>query len=317
MSRGERGSFFRNSDHGQPWETAGYLYIMEELDWYLRRQSGVISCAQARMAGLSQDMVDRRIDSRRWERLHPGVYLSADHPYTDEVRMRAAVLWAGKDAVAHGVSAAWWHDLGPALPDTVEVTVRRSRNPGKQPGVSIRRRDLPYPDLVAVRDLWVTDLPLTVLEAAIALGPEGSELLDRSLQRRVKFPAVYRAQCRNHGRRGSAQAAQLLAVAADRAASHAERVLVRLLRDAGITGWELAYPVPGYVIDLAFPVQRVAIEVDGWAWHVTADRFVDDRRRQNALVNEQWAVLRFTWHDLVARPAGVVEEIRSALKANT
>ena len=49
----------------------------------------------------------------------------------------------------------------------------------------------------------------------------------------------------------------------------------------------------------------------------TADRFVDDRRRQNALVNEQRTVLRFTWHDLIARPAGVVEEIRSALKANT
>jgi hypothetical protein len=153
--------------------------------------------------------------------------------------------------VAHGVSAAWWHDLGPTLPATVEVTVRRGRNPGKQPGVSIRRRDLPHPDLVAVRDLWVTDLPLTVLEAAIAMGPEGSELLDRSLQRRVKFPAVYRAQCRNHGRR---------------------------------------------------------------AWHVTTDRFVDDRRRQNALVNEQWTVLRFTWHDLVARPDGVVDEIRCALK---
>ncbi|MGB9280728.1 MAG: DUF559 domain-containing protein [Pseudonocardiaceae bacterium] len=198
--------------------------------------------------------------------------------------MRAAVLWAGEDAVAHGVSATWWHDLGPALPAMVEVTVRRGRNPGKQLGVSVRRRDLSYPDLVAVRDLWVTDLPLTVLEAAIALGPEGSELLDRSLQRRVKFPAVCRAQCRNHGRRGSAQAAQLLAVAADRAASLAERVLVRLLRAAGITEWKLGYPVLGYVVDLAFPAQRVAIEVDGWAWHVTADRFVDDRRRQNALV---------------------------------
>ncbi|MGH3823228.1 MAG: type IV toxin-antitoxin system AbiEi family antitoxin domain-containing protein [Pseudonocardiaceae bacterium] len=95
-----------------------------ELDWYLRRQSGVISCAQARTAGLSQDAVDRRVSSGRWERLHPGVYLAADHPYTDEVRIRAAVLWAGKDAVAHGVSAAWWHELGPALPSTVEVTVR-------------------------------------------------------------------------------------------------------------------------------------------------------------------------------------------------
>jgi Transcriptional regulator, AbiEi antitoxin len=98
-----------------------------ELDWFLRRQSGVISCAQARAAGLSQDAVDRRIAGRRWERLHPGVYLAADHPYTDEVRMRAAVLWAGKDAVAHGTSAAWWHDLGPTLLATVEVTVRRHR----------------------------------------------------------------------------------------------------------------------------------------------------------------------------------------------
>ncbi|HEX4102976.1 MAG TPA: DUF559 domain-containing protein [Pseudonocardiaceae bacterium] len=297
-------------------ETARRISPTVELDWYLRRQSGVISCAQARAAGLSQDVVDRRIAGRRWERLHPGVYLAADHPYTDEVRIRAAVLWAGKDAVAHGVSAAWWHDLGPALPATVEVTVRRARNPGKQPGVSVRRRDLPYPDLVAVRDLWVTDLPLTVLEAAIALGPQGCELLDRSLQRRVKFPAVHRAQCRNHGRRGSTQASQLLAVAADRAASHAERLLVRLLRAAGITDWELGYAVQGYLIDLAFPLQRVAIEVDGWAWHMTADRFVDDRRRQNALVNLQWTVLRFTWHDLVGRPDAVIDEIRLARSAH-
>ncbi|MGB6163258.1 MAG: type IV toxin-antitoxin system AbiEi family antitoxin domain-containing protein [Pseudonocardiaceae bacterium] len=287
-----------------------------ELDWYLRRQTGVISREQARTAGMSQDAVDRRLATQRWERLHPGVYLAADHPYTDEVRLRAAVLWAGKDAVAHGTSAAWWHDLGPALPATVEVTVRRSRNPGTQPGVSVRRRDLPYPDLVAVRDLWVTDLSRTVLEAAVALGPQGSELLDRALQRRVKFPALYRAHCRNQGRQDSAQASRLLVVAADRAASHAERLLVRLLRAAEITGWTLGHPAQGYLIDLAFPVHRVAIEVDGWAWHMTADRFVDDRRRQNALVNAQWTVLRFTWHDLVARPDGVVNEIRVALATN-
>jgi very-short-patch-repair endonuclease len=284
-----------------------------DLDWYLRRQSGVISRAQARAAGLSEDAVDRRVSRGRWDRLYPGVYLSAHHPYTDEVRLRAAVLWAGKDAVAHGVSAAWWHDLGPDLPATVEVTVRRGRNPSTQAGVVIRRRNLPYPDLIAVRDLWVTDLPLTVLEAAIVLGPGGSELLDQALQRRVKFAAVYRAHCRNQGRRGSEEASRLLAVAADRAASHAERLLVRLLREAEITGWELNYPFQDYLIDVAFPPQRVAIEVDGWAWHVSADRFVGDRRRHNALVSLQWTVLRFTWHDLVARPDDVVDEIRAAL----
>ncbi|MGH3768305.1 MAG: DUF559 domain-containing protein [Pseudonocardiaceae bacterium] len=260
--------------------------------------------------------MDRRIAAGRWERLHPGVYLAADHPYTDEVRLRAAVLWAGKDAVAHGASAAWWHDLDTSLPATVEVTVRRDRNPGTQPGVVVRRRDLPYPDLIAVRDLWVTDVPLTVLEAAVALGPLGAELLDGALQRRVKFPAVYRAHCRNQGRKGSATASRLLAVAADRAASQAERLLVRLLRSAGITGWELGYRVEDCVIDMAFPLQHVAIEVDGWAWHINADRFVGDRRRQNTLVNLHWTVLRFTWHDLVARPEDVVAEIRAALARN-
>lgn len=174
-----------------------------ELGWYLSRQAGVISCGQAREAGLSQDTVDRRVANGWWERLHPGVYLAVDHPYTDEVRLRAAALWVGKDAVAQGVSAAWWHGLGPRLPDTVEVTVPRRRNPGRQPGVSVRRRDLPYPDLVGVRDLWVTDLPLTVLEAAISLGPDGAVLLDGALQRRVRFAAVYRAHCDgDHGLQG-------------------------------------------------------------------------------------------------------------------
>ncbi|MGH3547265.1 MAG: hypothetical protein ACRDQU_03895 [Pseudonocardiaceae bacterium] len=56
---------------------------------------------------------------------------------------------------------------------------------------------------------------------------------------------MYRAHCRNQGRRGSAEASRLLVIAVDRAASHAERLLVRLLRAAEITGWELAYPVRG------------------------------------------------------------------------
>ncbi len=102
-------------------------------------------------------------------------------------------------------------------------------------------------------------------------------------------------------------------MAADRAASQAERLLVRLLQDAGITGWELSYPLQDYVIDLAFPAQRIAIEVDGWAWHMTPDRFIRDRQRQNALVNLQWTILRFTWHDLVGRSEAVLDEIRAAL----
>ena len=61
--------------------------------------------------------------------------------------------------------------------------------------------------------------------------------------------------------------------AADRADSAAERVIVKLLRGAGITGWEVGVPFGPWTIDLAFPDAKVAVEVDGWAWHVDVDRF--------------------------------------------
>jgi hypothetical protein len=69
-----------------------------------------------------------------------------------------------------------------------------------------------------------------------------------------------------------------------------------------------------YWIDDAFGARRLAVEVDGWAWHSDVDRFAQDRRRQNALVLAGWTVLRFTWHDLMSRPQAVVAEIRAALR---
>lgn len=286
-----------------------------DVEGYLRRQAGLIGYRQAIAAGLSRSGIQRRVTAGRWVRLHPGVYLSADHPPTHEVRLRAAVLWAGRDAVAHGVSAAWWHELAPRLPQRVEVTVPQHRCPGRRPGVVVRRRDVDALDLTEYRDLPVTGIALTALEAAVALGQGGSELLDRALQQRAAFDWVYRAHCRNLGRRGSAAASALLTAAADRACSQAERLLVGLLRAGGLTGWELGYGCQGYVLDVAFPAQRVAIEVDGWAWHVSPDRFVRDRQRQNALINGGWRLLRFTWHDLTTRPDAVVHDIRTALAA--
>ncbi|MGI8814055.1 MAG: endonuclease domain-containing protein [Pseudonocardia sp.] len=55
-----------------------------------------------------------------------------------------------------------------------------------------------------------------------------------------------------------------------------------------------------YRVDFAFPVARLVVEVDGWAWHSDAARFRSDRARQNALVLAGWAVLRFH----LARPHG-------------
>jgi very-short-patch-repair endonuclease len=202
----------------------------------------------------------------------------------------------------------------PDAPGRVELTVPHRQAPRPRPEVRLRRRVLAPADVVGLHGVRLTDKPLTALETAAAV-PEGSAFLDRALQRHVSFERVYRAYCRNLGARGLARAGALLVVAADRADSAAERRLVGLLRAAGITGWVLGHPFGPYRIDLAFPAARVAVEIDGWAWHTEVDRFRSDRHKGNALVGAGWQLLRFTWHDLTNRPAYVVAQIRAALGA--
>jgi very-short-patch-repair endonuclease len=281
----------------------------------VQRQAGVIGLRQAVQAGMSARTVRRRVVSGAWRELLPMVYLVSGHRRTDEARVRAASLWAGgSPAAVSGLAAAYWHGMLDGAPALVEITLPRATHRTAPPGVVVRRSDLHAADLVEHRGLLVTAAPLAALEAAIAL-PDGSAFLDRALQKHVAFSDVHDCHCRNLGRRGWKQASRLVTAAADRADSAAERVLKGLLRDDGISGWVLGHRFGPHLIDVAFPEQRVAIEVDGWAWHVDVDRFRADRRKGNALTRAGWTVLRFTWHDLVTRPAEVVAEIRHVLAA--
>ena len=273
----------------------------------------MVSRAQAISEGLSAHAVDRRLATGRWVRLHPSVYLVEGARSTDEVRLRAAVLWAGHTAVASGPWAAWWHGMLERPVGPVVVTVSPASGRRGRPGVRIRRRPLATVDLEELRGIPLTAPPLTVLESAVALGRQGPEFLDRALQRWVSHPAMCRAHSRQLNATGSRLAGDLLAAAGDRAGSAAERLLIKLLRAAGLRGWRVAHPVGSMTLDVAFPEQKLALEVDGWAWHWDVQRFTADRRRQNALIARGWTVLRFTWHDLRDHPDRVVAEIRSAL----
>ncbi|WP_214369192.1 type IV toxin-antitoxin system AbiEi family antitoxin domain-containing protein [Pseudonocardia sp. H11422] len=278
----------------------------------LSRQDGLLSLAQAVGCGISRSTVQRRARSGEWERLLPRVFLVGGHPFTDAVRIRATWMWAGEHAAVSGPAAAGWHTMLAAAPARIDVTVPRRCCPQAPRGVRLRRRDLSPTDLVGLRGLWLTDGPLTALETAIAV-PDGSVFLDRALQKHVSFERVYQAYCRSLGARGSARMNVLLTAAADRANSAAERLMIGLLRTAGITGWVHNHPFGPYKIDFAFPAIRLAIEVDGWAWHMDVERFRADRHKQNAIVRDGWDPLRFTWHDLKNRPDYVIAEVRAAL----
>jgi very-short-patch-repair endonuclease len=282
------------------------------LEDYLRDHDGVITLAQAHAAGLSDDAVSRRVRSGRWLRCSPGVFFADDRPFTDASRIRVAVWSCGPKATASGLSAAWWQGLTRYSPDIVEVTVPKVSNHRRRSGIRVRRRDLAPKDIVERNGLRVTTLPLTVVEAAARRGG-GAKLMDSALQRHVELPQLWKAHLRNKGRHGSPASRRLLIAAGDGARSEAERLLIKLLRDNGITGWKANYPVSGYKVDAAFPAQKVAIETDGWAFHSSQEDFQNDRERQNKLALLGWHVLRFTWLDLTEYPERVLAEIRLAI----
>jgi very-short-patch-repair endonuclease len=284
------------------------------LDDYLREHDGVLTLAHARAAGMSNDAVNRLVRAGRWRRLTPGVFFAEHHRFTDAARVRVAVWSYGLEAAASGLAAAWWLDMTKFAPEIVEVTVPRDRRLVHRSGTKLRRRDLHGSDVVECRGLRVTAPDLTVIEAAARRGG-GARIVDSALQRRQsELARLWRAHLRNKGRHGAPRARRLLQAASSGARSEAERLFGRLLDGAGITGWTANHPVAGYEVDYAFIEPRVAVELDGLAFHSGADDFHRDRKRQNAIALAGWQVLRFTWLDLTEYPDRVIATVRRAIR---
>ncbi|OLT15118.1 hypothetical protein BJF78_16670 [Pseudonocardia sp. CNS-139] len=268
----------------------------------LAGQAGVITRGQALGAGLTRDAVDRRVRTRRWRPVHPGVYLAAGHDFGDEARIRAAVLWAGPGAVLSGAAAAWWHGMSGRAPATVAVTAPHA--PGRRPGVARRRRPAAPEDVGEQRGLAVTAPALTVLEAAPELG---AAFLDGALRERVGFAEVRAAHLRNLRAPGATAAARALAAAAGRAAVTADALLVATLRAAGVPGWRRSGPGgpggPAARPAVLFPAGRVVVEAVGWAWPADPPE----------TVWPGWTVLRVPWQVLNEQPREALARVAAAV----
>ncbi|GAA5124817.1 type IV toxin-antitoxin system AbiEi family antitoxin [Pseudonocardia adelaidensis] len=256
------------------------------LELLLARQAGVISREQALRAGLDAATVDRMVRTRRWQPLHPRVYLVRGYAAGDEARARAAVLWAGAGAALSGAAAAWWHGLLAAPPRTLAVTAP-ARRPAR-PGVVVRCRVLAPVDRTVRRGLEITAPALTAVEAAAELaGVAGEQLLERALAGRVRWPDVLAA----HRRNPAAGAGAVLAAAADAR-------LVGLLRATGWRGWRL---MPGRPATVVFPAARVAVEAVGWV------------RPAGTRTHPGWRVLRVERGEIAGRPGVALAAIAAAV----
>jgi very-short-patch-repair endonuclease len=288
----------------------------------VRQQGGVFTRDQARWWGLSDRQIDGRLAAGLFvpaNGTRAGVLMAAGTPWSREAAVWSALFAVGTPCTLMGPTAAAWY--GWCDPESeVWVAVPRNRTVRRPPRVRLMRLEVRDSEVVMRGLLPVTSPARTLVDCLRFLPRDAaSAVLDRSQQRGTVDLSEAAAMLSPKGR-GTRQARQLLA-SADGAVSAAERLLVSLLRGAGITGWHANYPVQlrtrSAVIDVAFPELKVAVEVDGFAYHSDVERFRDDRVRQNALVTAGWLVLRFTWYDLVQTPDAVLDEIRDALASRT
>jgi very-short-patch-repair endonuclease len=281
-----------------------------------RRQGGVLSRDQCRGAGLTPREVDGLLRRGALLRMGSGVLRLAGAPFSEDTRHWHAVLATRGVLIAS--SAAYLWQLLEHPPAQVQIAVGSQRRVHGPAGVRVRRLDIPDRELTTRFRLPITtraraaidhlaDCPLTeaVPFADRALAQGWFTIAD--LQRRLGRPVRGNARLR--------QVARTLMVGAE---AESERRLQRLLRRHGIVGWVANHPllVDGRLIariDIAFPAQRLAIEVDGLAYHADRVRFQRDRTRQNDMVNLGWTVLRFTWQDITADPEQVIAVVRRAL----
>ena len=65
-------------------------------------------------------------------------------------------------------------------------------------------------------------------------------------------------------------------------------------------------------VDFAYPDVKLAIELDGAAYHSSLNARHRDRTRENRIVALGWRVLRFTWNDVCEHPDDVLRCVQGA-----
>lgn len=299
------------------------------MDWFGRAsrvaaaQHGLLTLADVAASGAPRGALRRWTAAGRIERVGAGVYRLVGAPPTWEQRLLAAVLAAGEGAMAsHRSAARLWGLLDD---DVLELTVPARRRPRLRGAVLHRSADAIGAKVVRRRAVPVTP-PLRMFVDLGAVVGAGllEDVLDRALERRLVTLTGVELSLSELGGRGRAGAGVLRAVlehralGSDRPDSLLEPRMARLLGGVGLPAPAFQHEVRAagrFVarVDFAYPDVRLAVEVDGWGAHSSPRAFQSDLARQNALVALGWTVLRFTWPDVVRRPAVVGADIRRVL----
>ena len=296
--------------------------VFEELR---RRQHGVVSRQQALACGLSLKVIESRLRSGRWQRLHPGVFATFTGRPQRLSQLWAAVLKAGRGATLSHETAAELAGLVDAAagPTPIHVTVPVRRQPRPVPGtvihqssrVDIARHPTRLPPQTRIEE---TVVDLTQSARTI---DQAVDWIARAVSARLTTTArVHQALASRPKVRWRRQLNEAL----DHVRSGCHSLLeLRYQRDVeaahGLPRGQRQVPAMGLAgriyHDVEYKRFRTVVELDGRAAHPEPEKW-RDMRRDNASVVAGRYVLRYGQGDVHEHPCQVALQAAHVFQAN-
>jgi hypothetical protein len=202
------------------------------------------------------------------------------------------------------------------------LTVPRNRSRVALEGWDVRRAPLSDADLARTTSgLVLTGPTRTVVDLARVL-PRARAVAaaDSALRKGIVTVAALSTTLRAGRGPGASQLCAVAALLDPLSGSVLESLLRVLLVEAGMAPPLRQHEVRagGFLVgrvDFCWPAHRLVVEADGFEHHSDREDYRRDRQRLNQLVSLGWRVLRFSWEDVVHRPAYVVALVRTCLSA--
>ncbi|TDD41404.1 hypothetical protein E1263_42480, partial [Kribbella antibiotica] len=289
----------------------------EGIQELIRAQNGVVSRTQLLAGGWLDVRIKRRLRSRRWQTIHPGVYANHTGPIGYDERLLAALLYAGPDSAwSHYTAAEQLGLLRPAPGRPIHLAIPDHRQVRSQPGLVIHR-DIHWADRLAravpprrtgahaILDIVGISRTLDQAAAVVAEACQTGRVHPRDLLAALSTRGRLR-----HGR-------SLRPILTDVAAGSHSLLEIRYLRDVerrhGLPTGTRQRAVDSEYTDVYYDGFGLDVELDGRLHLIPTQRWRDLDRDNRATLRAE-ATLRYGWFDITNRPCTAATQVLQVLR---
>lgn len=248
--------------------------------------------------------------------MHRGVYAVGHTRISLHGECLAAVLACGPGALLSHESAGWLWGISKMRPAPFAVTTSIPRKP--RPPIRIHRsRVLTASDRDLLEGIPVTALPRTLLDlAAVVRFERLQRVLERSEELRLfDLGPVEELLGRAGGHPGAGRLRRAISLYQPPpfTRSQFERRFLAAVLEAGLPRPATNFVEAGFELDVYWPEERFAVELDTYATHGGHGAFERDRLRQEELLLAGIGMTRVTDVRFASDPEAVIERVARLL----